>query len=104
MRFFKEKISIFAPKIYVIYDPFFTKKPLFQKKFLDDTFFHSVRTFAHIRQHCFSKYWGGAAACMGPPHLKFFWGPSPQSPRSPPMSPRSLRSDFIVLDLNLRPS
>ena len=42
------------------------------------TVFHSVPTFTHIRQHYFSKYWGGPM--HGPfPHLKFF-GSSPPSP------------------------
>src|SRR6218665_2553302 len=40
--------------------PFLPKKNhYFRKEFLDDTFFYSVRTFALIRQHYFSKYWGG---------------------------------------------
>jgi len=52
------------------------EKPLFKKKFLDDTFFHSVRTFARIQQHYFSKYWGTDALAV--PHLKF-WGTVPQS-------------------------
>ena len=50
-----------------------------------NTFFNSVHTFAHIRQHYFSKYWGDG--CMGRPfHLKF-WGESvyPSPPRSPPL-------------------
>src|SRR6218665_3722232 len=40
--------------------------------------FYSVRTFTHIRQHYFSKYWGDQ--CMAVPHLKFWGGPSPQFP------------------------
>src|SRR6218665_4089635 len=63
------------------------EKPLFQKQFLDDTFFYSVRTFARIRKHYFSKYWGDG--CMDVPHLKF-GGPSPTPPalaKSPPMIP-----------------
>src|SRR6218665_1675955 len=39
------------------------EQPLFQKKFLYDILFYSVGTFARIRQHCFSKYWGNG--CMG---------------------------------------
>src|SRR6218665_1792427 len=35
------------------------EKPLFNTKFLDDSFFYSLRTFARIRQHYFSKFWGG---------------------------------------------
>src|SRR6218665_4171693 len=34
----------------VVYDHLLTRKT---------QFFHSVHTFTHIRQHCFSKYWGG---------------------------------------------
>ena len=55
------------------------------------TIFHSVHTFTHIRQHYFSKYWGDQ--CVGrPPHLTFFWGPSPIPPRSPPLSVPMMRS------------
>src|SRR6218665_1735705 len=97
MRFFSGKISIFTPKIH---DDFFLgfsdfpylycvkcriwhflseKNHYFRKEFLDDTFFYSVRTFARIRQHYFSKYWGDG--CMGrPPHQIFLGEPSPQSP------------------------
>src|SRR6218665_2609915 len=43
------------------------------------TIFHSVHTFTHIRQHCFSKYWGDQ--CMGrPPTSIFFGGDRPPSP------------------------
>jgi len=47
------------------------------KKFLYDTFLCSVRTFARIRQHYFSKYWGDDAWAV--PHLKF-GGDRPPSP------------------------
>ena len=64
-------------------------KALFKlrKEFLDDTYFvYSVRPFAPIPQHYFSKYWGDQ--CMGRPHLKF-GGTVPQStPRSPPLQVR----------------
>src|SRR6218665_6000 len=61
------------------------EKPLFQKKFLDDTyFFYSVRAFAPIRQHYFSKYWGTNAWVPPPPQI--FWGGRPASPpRSSPL-------------------
>src|SRR6218665_1235759 len=39
--------------------------------------FYSFHTFARIRQHYFSKYWGTDAWAV--PHLKFLGGPSPQS-------------------------
>src|SRR6218665_3652120 len=52
------------------------EKPLknhyFRKEFLYDTFVYSVRTFARIRQHYFSKYWGDGY--MGRPHHLKFWG------------------------------
>ena len=35
------------------------EKPLFQKRIPLWHLFYSVRTFARIRQHYFSKYWGG---------------------------------------------
>src|SRR6218665_478611 len=64
------------------YDTYMTlssrEKPLFHKKnFLDNTPFYSVRTFARIRQHNFTKYWGDG--CMGRPHLKFWGRPSAHS-------------------------
>src|SRR6218665_2953830 len=40
--------------------------------------FRSVHTFTHIRQHCFSKYWGGPIHGPSPPSN--FWGTVPQSP------------------------
>src|SRR6218665_993146 len=44
-------------------DLYFVKCPtwLFPRK--KNTFFYFFHTFAHIRQHCFSKYWGDE--CMG---------------------------------------
>ena len=49
------------------------------------TIFHSVHTFTHIRQHCFSKYWGGPMhGPSSPPQI--LGGPSlPVPPRSPPL-------------------
>src|SRR6218665_617594 len=44
----------------------------------NNTFFYSVHTFAHIRQHYFSKYWGDE--CMGRPPPQTLGAPSPQSP------------------------
>jgi len=62
----------------VVYDPLPSQEqPLFQKGILYDTFFYSVRAFARVRQHYFSKY-----LVHGPsPHLKFFGG------AVPPVSP-----------------
>src|SRR6218665_1740156 len=40
--------------------------------------FHSVHAFTHIRQHYFSKYWGGPMHGRSP-HLNF-WGDRPPSP------------------------
>src|SRR6218665_2271759 len=98
MTFFSKKNSIFTPKISydlfclvidqvflifriftvvnVVYDPFFTRKTTISvKEFLDDTFFYSVRTFARIRQHYFSKYWGDE--CIGRPPPQIFGDRSP---------------------------
>src|SRR6218665_3576143 len=48
------------------------------------TIFHSVHTFTHIRQHCFSKYWGDQ--CMGRPPPQILGGTVPPiPPRSPPL-------------------
>src|SRR6218665_2855865 len=61
------------------------KKHYFRKEFLDDTFFYSVRTFARIRQHYFSKYLGGTDAWTVPPP-QILGGPSlPIPPTSPPL-------------------
>src|SRR6218665_2179449 len=50
-----------------------------KKEFLDNTFFkNSVHTFARIRQHYFSKYWGDG--CMGRP-LSQIWGAVPSGLR-----------------------
>jgi len=40
--------------------------------------FYSVRAFTRIRQHYFSKYWGGRMHGRPPPQI--FGGPFPQSP------------------------
>src|SRR6218665_1296045 len=50
-----------------------------------NTFFYSFHTFAHIRQHYFSKYWGDE--CMGRPPPQTLGGPSPSPPRFPPLVP-----------------
>src|SRR6218665_1553523 len=82
--FFSQILRIFTV-LNVIYDPFFTRKTAISKKnSLTTPFFYSVRTFARIRQHYFSKYWGVGGRMHGPsPHLKF-WGNIP--PRSSPCS------------------
>src|SRR6218665_1719056 len=60
----------------VVYDPFLKRIP---------PFFYSIYTFTRIRQHYFSKYWGGLM--HGPsPHLKSLGGPSPVPPRSPSLN------------------
>ena len=43
-----------------------------------NTIFHSVHTFMHTRQNCFSKYWGTNAWAV--PRPQILGGPSPQSP------------------------
>src|SRR6218665_2637147 len=64
----------------VVYGPFFTRKAtISEKNSLIRPFFYSVRTFARIRQHYFSKYWGDQ--CMGrPPPQIFFGGTVPPVP------------------------
>jgi len=44
-----------------------------------NTFFYSVDTFTCIRQHYFSKYWGGTNAWAVPPP-QIFGGSSPPVP------------------------
>src|SRR6218665_137420 len=62
----------------VVYDPFFTRKTtISQKNSLITPFFYSVRTFARIRQHYFSKFWGDGCP-EAAPHLKL-WGDRPHS-------------------------
>jgi len=66
----------------VVYDPFLTRKStLFQKRTPLWHLFYSVRTFARIRQHCFSKYW--RRRMHGPSLTSNFWG------TVPPVPPRS---------------
>src|SRR6218665_3368601 len=56
-----------------------------------NTIFHSVHAFTHIRQHYFSKYWGGPMHGQSP-HLKFWGGLSPPvPPRSPPLTQKRSR-------------
>src|SRR6218665_1711781 len=72
----------------VVYDHFLTRKP---------PFFHSVHTFTHIRQHCFSKYWGGPM--HGPsPHLKF-WGDRPPLGLRPWVEGVSFESWYVNIKL-----
>src|SRR6218665_1860886 len=108
MTLFPEKISIFTPKISgdlflvidqvfqifrfftllnVVYNLFFTRKTtISENNSLTTPFVYSVRTFACIRQHYFSKYWGTIAWAVPPP--KIFGGTVPPSPppRSPPLN------------------
>jgi len=55
--------------------------PFPQKK---NTFFYSFHTFAHIRQHYFSKIWGTNA--WPSPHLKLWGAVRPVPPRFPPLT------------------
>ena len=65
-------------------DLYFVKCPTWPFPRKENTFYYSFHTFAHIRQHCFSKYWGGTNA-WAVPHLKL-WGDRPPSPpRFPPL-------------------
>ena len=55
-----------------------------QKNSFMTPFLYSLRTFARIRQHYFSKYWGTDAWAVPPPQI--FWGTVPPvPPMSPPM-------------------
>src|SRR6218665_2275283 len=89
----------------VVYDPLLTRKTTISEiNSLMRPFFDSVRAFARIRQHYFSKYWGDGYMDRPPPHI--FGGPSPQSPIglrpcTCPGCPQSLRlilcSPFILV-------
>ena len=73
------RFSVSFTMLNVVYDPFLARinNHYFRKEFLYDTFLKSVRTFARIRQHYFSKYWGDGYMCRPPPQI--FGGPSPSS-------------------------
>src|SRR6218665_1874138 len=79
------QILRFFPVLNVVYDPFFTRKTtVSEKNSLIRPFFYFLRTFARIRQHYFSKYWGHQ--CMGRPPRQILEGPPPPvPPRSPPL-------------------
>src|SRR6218665_2999766 len=84
----------------VAYDLYMTlssqENSLFQKRIPLWHFFYSVRTFARIRQHYFSKYWGDG--CMGRPHTSNSWGTVPPvPPRSPPLYFVGIATDTIML-------
>src|SRR6218665_1145769 len=67
--FFFQILRIFT-LLNVVNDPFFTRKTIIsEKNSLTTPFFYSLRTFARIRQHYFSKYLGGTDA-WAVPHLK----------------------------------
>src|SRR6218665_2336137 len=78
----------------VYYDPFLTRTTTISEKNSFMTPFNSVPTFARIRQHYFSKYWGDG--CMGRPPTSNFWGDRPPSPfpRSPPLTVRHDLTSF----------
>ena len=82
------KIFPFFFQIHVVYDPFFTRKAQVQKRIPWRHFFYSVRTFARVRQHYFSKYWGDG--CMGRPPTWHFWGTVPQAPLGLRLCPHHL--------------
>jgi len=82
--FFSQIFRIFAV-LNVVYDPFLTRKTtISENNSFMTPFFYSVRTFARIRQHYFSKYW--EYGCMGRPTTSNFGGTVPPvPPRSHPM-------------------
>src|SRR6218665_2208837 len=84
--FFSQIFRIFT-MLNVVYDPLLTRKTtISEKNSFVTPFFYSARTFARIRQHYFSKYWGGRMHGPSPPLI--LGGTVPQSPRSPPMAAR----------------
>jgi len=119
MTFFNDKIFIFTQKIsddlslvidqifeifpvftvcemwymtHICHGPFFSKKSLFQKKFLDDTFFLLSSYFRTHPTTLFLKILGGRMHL--PPPTSNFWGKVP--PKSPPMLPNSKHLLFIL--------
>jgi len=65
----------------VVYDPFLTRKPLFQKIIPSWHLSYSVRAFARIRQALLLKILGGRMHGPSPTSI-FFGGPFPGPPRS----------------------
>src|SRR6218665_4042313 len=91
-HFSGEKIS---DDLFLVIDQVFRIFPLLSLIFVHDPsymtlssqekhFFYSFHTFAHIRQHYFSKYWGGRM--HGPSPTSNFGGTVPPAPpRFPPL-------------------
>src|SRR6218665_2196802 len=75
---FFQRFSISFTMLNVVYDPFLTRTTtISEKNSFMTPFLYSVRTFARIRQHYFSKYWRGTDAwAVTPPEI--FGGLSPQ--------------------------
>src|SRR6218665_3375271 len=113
MKFFRNKISVFTPKISedlflvidhdfrifpiflkishifaasnVVYDPFFTRKTLISEDNSLMTPFFTLFMLSHASdKHYFSKYWGDG--CMGRPPPQILGGPYPSPLRFPPVS------------------
>src|SRR6218665_1644033 len=86
----------------ILYDPFTRKTTISEKNSLITQFFYSLRTFARIRKHYFSKYWRGTNALPSPPQI--FEGTSPQSsPTFPPLNNRPTKKftgsfNFLILN------
>src|SRR6218665_1208709 len=77
---------------YRAYHPFFTRKTtISEKNSFIRPFFYSVHSFARIRQHYFSKYWGTNAWAV--PHLKFWGDRPPQFPAS------AYNGDWLIASL-----
>src|SRR6218665_126713 len=70
--------QMFYMMTYMYMDLSSREEPLFRNKIFHDAFhdafFHSVRTFARVRQHYFSKYWGMDAWAVPSPQI---WGDCP---------------------------
>src|SRR6218665_2009185 len=71
-----------------------------KRKILDDTVSYSLRTFARIRYHYFSKYWRNG--CMGRPPTSNFGGRPPSTPRAPPMITIIISIIQIIVNINIR--
>src|SRR6218665_3028038 len=126
MTFFGEKISIFTAKISddlfflvidpvfrispffrvftmlnVVYDPYLTTKTaISENNSLYDTFFTLFVLFARLRQHCFSKYWGGPMHGTSPPPQTLGETVPPSPPRSPPLLVCSRTLNFFLINID----
>src|SRR6218665_2921715 len=97
--FFSQIFRIFT-MLNVVYDPLLTRKTtISENNSFMTPLFYSACTFARIRQHYFSKYWGDG--CMGrPPTSNVGRSVFPVPPRSPPLPGKVVLAHELFTDAN----